>query len=154
MGIKIFRRISSRGIKVVYPKFFRATVEAGEASASAPLGPLLGQLQVPLLEFCTSFNDYSAAEYYEFIDLRLQLTKKDLKYMYRIKYPAIGFVLHQFYFEYGLELEDLIYTHYGVVHADLWYLIHVYSAVWNMSLIQTSWIIFGSCYTSIIRTIY
>lgn len=154
MRIKVFKRIGRRGSKLVYSKFFRAVVEVGGASASAPLGPLLGQLQVPLLEFCTSFNDCSILFYNESVDLRVQLTKVETKYRYLIKYPRVSFFLCQFYLDYNLNLDDFIYTYYGVYKYDLWYLIQVCSAIWSVSVIQSARMIFGYFHTSIIRLIY
>jgi hypothetical protein len=153
MVLKTFRRQRPRAFRSSYPKFFRAIVEVNDASSAAPLGPLLGQLQVPLLEFCNSFNEYSLEHYNESFDSRVQLTKVDLKYNYLVKFPLVSFAIYQFYLDYGLEFDDFIYSSYEVKYIDFWYIIQLCCSLNNVSSVQMTETLFGYFYTSIIRRI-
>lgn len=153
--MKIFRRVSSIGRLLTFSteRFFRATVESSEATVAAPLGPLLGQLQVPLIEFCNSFNEQSSQTYVESVDLRVQLTKRDTKYAYNIFFPPISFFCKQFYWGYGLDLESSIYDYYLICLEDLWFIVVSFSKLMNFSHGNTSKFIFGYLYSSIVSEI-
>src|SRR5690606_33478430 len=120
------RKLVSGGHSKDY-KFMRAAVEAGEASSGAPLGPLLGQVQVPLLEFCNSFNNKTCDVYADPVDLGLRLSKEGSIYSYQILYPTVSFFFYQFYQKYELDLEEYIYDFYMISIVDLWFLILVIS---------------------------
>lgn len=152
--VKIFRRQRLSGIRRVQSKFFRVDVEVNDATAAAPLGPLLGQVQVPLVEFCNSFNALSSDNYAEFLDLRICLTKVESKYNYIIKYPSVSFFLYQFYLTYGLEFEETIYLHYEIAVIDFWYLLQLYAVILDVSIIQVAYLVFGYFYTSIVQRIF
>lgn len=152
--VKIFRRQRLLVVKRGQLKFFRVNVEVNDATAAAPLGPLLGQVQVPLLEFCNSFNTLSVDNYNESFDLRVCLTKIESKYNYVIKYPSVAFFIYQFYLMYGLEFEEMIYLYYEVAVVDFWYLLQLYAVILDLSMIQIANIFFGYFYTSIIRRIF
>jgi hypothetical protein len=139
--------------KVRSSKFLRASVETGEATASAPLGPLLGQLQIPLLEFCNAFNDYSVANYSESFDLPVRLRKVDSKYNYVMECPFVSFFIHQFYLEYGLDLEEHIYSYYIVGVLDIWYVLQLYRSVRNLPISRAVQMLFGYFHTSIVKQV-
>jgi ribosomal protein L11 len=139
--------------KVRSSKFLRASVETGEATASAPLGPLLGQLQIPLLEFCNAFNDYSMANYNELFDLTVRLRKRDSKYTYVVECPFVSFFIHQFYLEYGLDLEEQIYSHYIVGILDIWYVLQLQCSVRNLPVSWAVQMLFGYFHTSIVKQV-
>jgi hypothetical protein len=153
--MKQFRRIPpsriSRGVKTT-ARFFRSTVSASEASVSAPLGPALGQLQIPLSEFCNSFNEETTI-YNESTDLRIRLKKIESKYDYLILFPSLGFFFKQIYLEYGFDLELFIYNYYIVELSDLWSLVTIFSSVIFVSHNVMSKILFGFLRSSIIRQI-
>lgn len=151
MALKVFRRYKSKTPKVRNFKFLRASVEAGAATASAPLGPLLGQLQIPLLEFCNTFNDYSTECYMESFDLAIRLNKVDSRYTYLIGYPFVSFFMYQLYFDYGLEIEDFVYSYYTAQVLDIWYLSQLHYSVRNVPINCIIPMIFGYFYNSAIK---
>jgi hypothetical protein len=153
MVLKIFRRYKSKTPRVSNLKFLRASVEAGAATASAPLGPLLGQLQIPLLEFCNTFNEYSVECYTESFDLSIRLTKVDSRYVYSIGYSFVSFFIHQLYLDYGLEIEDFIYSYYIVQTWDIWYLSQLHTSVRNIPISCTIRMIFGYFHSSTIKRV-
>lgn len=134
-------------------KLMRVNVESGEASSSAPLGPLLGQFQIPLLEFCNSFNDKSSESYFEHVDVGIRLHKFDSNFVYYIKYPSFSFFVRNFYLGYGFDLEELIFEYYVIKCSDLWFLIHIFSSIWGCSVFKASRLAFGFLKSSIIRII-
>lgn len=152
--MRSFKRIpGANRLPVSSVRFFRATVESSEATVAAPLGPLLGQLQVPLIEFCNSFNEVSGQVYVESIDLRVQLTKRDTKYVYNILFPCVSFFFKQFYWGYNFDLELNVYDYYLICLEDLWYIISVFSNFGLLSPTYTSKFIFGYLHSSIVSKV-
>lgn len=152
--MKVFRRKLVSGVLGSYAKdykFMRVTVEAGEASSGAPLGPLLGQVQVPLLEFCNSFNDKTCEVYNDPVDLGIRLFKTGSNYSYQILYPTVNFFFYQFYQKYELDLEEYIYDFYVMSVVDLWFLILVMSSVRISSFGKIAKILFGYLKSSSIQ---
>lgn len=153
--MKVFRRKLISGVLgggyVKDYKFMRVTVEAGEASSGAPLGPLLGQVQVPLLEFCNSFNDKTCEVYDDPVDLGIRLSKAGSSYSYQILYPNINFFFYQFYQKYALDLEEYIYDFYAMLVVDLWFLILMMSSVRISSFWKIAKILFGYIKSSSIQ---
>jgi len=156
--MKIFRRTSSSvwnlgSSSSNTTKFFRATIESSAASTAAPLGPSLGQLQIPLVEFCDSFNEVSVAHYNDSVDLSVQLEKYESKYIYNIQFPTVNFLLKQLYLFYDFDLENYVYDYYSVLLEDLWFIIRIFSSVNSFEKFKSAQLVFGYLYSSIVRKI-
>lgn len=72
----------------------KALIPAGEAKGGAPLGPLLGQYQININEFCKEFN--KASEVYENgVYLRVFFWKSsEVQFLVFIKGPKVEFLLY------------------------------------------------------------
>ena len=73
---------------------FKALIPAGEAKPVAPLGPLLGQYGVNLVEFCSDFN--KRTESYTpgvMIPVIVQKMLKEKTYKMDLKAPNLPFLL-------------------------------------------------------------
>jgi len=73
---------------------FKAMIPAGEAKPVAPLGPLLGQYGVNLVEFCSDFN--KRTEFYSpgiMIPVLIRKMLKERVYEMELKSPNLPFLV-------------------------------------------------------------
>ena len=73
---------------------FKAMIPAGEAKPVAPLGPLLGQYGVNLIEFCSDFN--KRTEFYLpgiMIPVIIRKMLKEKVYEMELKAPNLSFLI-------------------------------------------------------------
>lgn len=73
---------------------FKAMIPAGEAKPVAPLGPLLGQYGVNLVEFCSDFN--KRTEFYSpgiMIPVLIRKMLKERAYEMELKPPNLPFLI-------------------------------------------------------------
>lgn len=111
-------------------RLMRSSIFSNEASTAAPLGPLLGQFQVPMSEFCDAFNKITVDRFPESFELPVRLYKSESRYEAFINIPRLTFMLHQVLFEYGFDLNEWVFTTYLVNAEDLWFIIGVLGSVY------------------------
>lgn len=73
----------------------RVIINAGEAKPAAPLGPILGQYQINMMQFCQEFNA-KTQNLVEGVPLLVNIIRYENKsYLMEIKRPSISFLLDQ-----------------------------------------------------------
>ena len=81
-----------------YP--IKIIVPAGEAKSGPPLGPILGQHQINLMEFCKEFNKLTSS-YKPGIPLAVKVMKsRDNKFKMKISQPSLSFFASQLQLKY------------------------------------------------------
>lgn len=81
-----------------YP--IKIIVPAGEAKSGPPLGPILGQHQINLMEFCKEFNKVTSS-YKPGIPLAVKVMKsRDNKFKMKISQPSLSFFASQLQLKY------------------------------------------------------
>lgn len=73
----------------------RLKINATQASSKEPVGPALGQLGVPIMDFCTKFNG-STQKYFNDTPLNVVVySYGNQKYDFIIKYPDFSFFVRK-----------------------------------------------------------
>jgi large subunit ribosomal protein L11 len=91
-----------------YFKKVRTVIPAQAASVSPPLGPVLGQLGINIIEFCKQFNDKSK-NYKKNVLLNVIIfVYKDKSFFFFIKPPSVSFLFYEFFSD--LQNEDIFPT--------------------------------------------
>lgn len=137
-----FRRSSESDILLDSIDHINFRIDAGEASTAAPLGPLLGQFQIPLSEFCDSFNADSDL-YFPDYELRVRVRKDPLDFYYEIFTPRWAFFLDSCFAQYGFDLDELNYPYRALSVEDAWFLVKLYSEINDFSYFKSARIFFG-----------
>jgi ribosomal protein L11 len=90
-----------------YP--IKIIVPAGEAKSGPPLGPILGQHQINLMEFCKEFNKLTSS-YKPGIPLAVKVIKsRDNKFKMKISQPSLSFFVSQLQLKYK-DLKSIPYS--------------------------------------------
>ncbi len=109
---------------------------AKQAKAIPPLGPVLGQYNVNLMEFCTKFNALTA-NYAEGLQLYAIVTKKIKSKEFEIKLKKISLkVLFEIFLSNYLNTEDLVTIEsLAAIPIELVYDVSkIYSTLYNISV--------------------
>jgi large subunit ribosomal protein L11 len=67
---------------------------AGQATATPPVGPLLGQKGVSAIEFCKQFNELTN-HLHPTLLLNVKLFVKNKKFTFRFSFPSVSILLKQ-----------------------------------------------------------
>lgn len=80
-------------------------IEAGEAKSGPPLGPILGQYQIDINNFCKDFNE-KTKNYFKGIPLPVVIFKvaNSKSYTLLIKKPTVWFLVTQFIPELAINM--------------------------------------------------
>lgn len=79
----------------------RLKINAAQASSKEPVGPALGQLGIPIMDFCTKFNN-STLKYIADTPLNVIIySYGNQKYDFIIKYPDFNFFIKKCFFSYN-----------------------------------------------------
>lgn len=131
-------------------------IPAGKASAIPPIGPILGQYRLNLIEFCKDFNDQTSS-FNDSILLPVTISVfQDGEFEYNIKLPTTNFFLKQI-LEKEIFSRQLNSFYISVITiAQLYELIHIKWLVNIKSLSEYSYILtlIGSAKSSGIYCIY
>lgn len=73
----------------------RLTILAGQATSKEPVGPTLGQLGIPLMDFCNKFNNLTQKYISEAALKVLVFYYGNQKYDFIVKYPARLFFIQR-----------------------------------------------------------
>lgn len=88
--------------------FVRLVVGAGEAKSGPPVGPMLAQYYVNLVEFRKDFNSESSKKYEQSVPIKVHVFVEERKYEFFLRRPTISFLFFQlFFFEEQLLVEQL-----------------------------------------------
>lgn len=68
-------------------------IPAGKASSAPPIGPILGQYRLNLMEFCKDFNEQTAFFNDSIIIPVSILVFQDSEFEYIVKIPTVSFLL-------------------------------------------------------------
>lgn len=67
---------------------------AGQATATPPVGPLLGQKGVSAIEFCKQFNE-ATSHLHPTLLLNVKLFVQNKKFTFKVSFPSISVLLKQ-----------------------------------------------------------
>lgn len=100
-------------------------IPAGKASATPPIGPILGQYRLNLIEFCKDFNDQTSS-FNDSILLPVTISVfQDGEFEYNIKLPTTNFFFKQI-LEKEIFSRQLNSFYLGIITiAQLYELIHI-----------------------------
>lgn len=100
-------------------------IYAGKASSTPPIGPILGQYRLNLIEFCKDFNEQTSS-FNDSILLPITISVfRDGEFEYNIKLPTTSFFLKQI-LEKEILCKQLNSFYIGVITVtQLYELIHI-----------------------------
>lgn len=103
--------------KVSKPKRLRiiAQIPAGNASVTPPLGPLLGQFGVNILDFCKEFNSRSINFEKDLLLTTIIYIEPSKQYSFIINLPNIAYFLSLYFFsmkDLGLKINNKQFLRY------------------------------------------
>ena len=74
--------------------FIKLQIKGGQATPAPHVGPALGQLGVPIMEFCKAFNDKTKAMAGKPVPVEITVYK-DKKFDFKIKSPPASFFIKE-----------------------------------------------------------
>lgn len=105
----------------------KLNVPAGEAKNVAPVGPILGQNQINIVEFCRHFNGLTEGLFSTGIDLKVKVLKfSDNSKQFKIGFFRLSNLIEQFIkakdkrYLYKSDIQDILKI-YGLVHSHKLY---------------------------------
>jgi hypothetical protein len=145
--VKSFRKVfATNFVSNVSNKINIKFMLVGSEFSTSSLAPILGQYQIPMVDFSESYSQLSLA-YSSGIETTIKLAKTDAYFNFDINSPRLTFFINQFYLDYGFNFEDFVYQIRFLSLEDLWFLVNYYSNKEFMSLYQSARIVFGFLYS-------
>lgn len=93
----------------------RLKIFATQATSKEPVGPALGQLGVPIMDFCTKFNSLTVRFFNDVLLNVLVYSYGNQKYDFSIKFPDYFFSLKRCFVKYTV-MKKPSYFEYPISH--------------------------------------
>jgi len=80
---------------MITSRVVKLQIQAGKATSGPPLGPVLGQFKIPMMEFCKDFNEKTQHFNSTLMLTTILILYEDNTYSYIVKIPKVSNIIKQ-----------------------------------------------------------
>jgi len=80
---------------MITSRVVKLQIQAGKATSGPPLGPVLGQFKIPMMEFCKDFNEKTQHFNSTLMLTTILILYEDNTYSYIVKIPKVSNIVKQ-----------------------------------------------------------